>query len=367
MSVMFISLRPLERAENIKSIWDAYHGEKEFLHRTRDNKSYAILKEKKFDAVITDEFLDYSDSPIVMIYHGLAGGKTYGLDQPHPYHKREFANLYECVVTSSTHMVDMVAKQAGIPKEKVLPLGMPRTDAYIGKKKGDGGTKYGNKTMYLYAPTFNTLTQSLTNWKAIDNMLYDDEVLVIKDHQIAGDMEIEDEYLFKHIERVSCKEISTPYLIDCDVLITDFSSIMFDAMVLDKPVVLYEKDWGTYRERRGMYFEYPYEYSSRHANTGYRMLTLCREAVGHFEDDPVCVYNKEKVGDMCDGHAVERVVKLIEGMVKRNGLHNEHKISGISGETGRSGAERVSDKTDIGTPRYSTESESDVRKERGED
>ena len=346
MSVLFISLRPLDRCENIRSVYEAYQGEKQFLRRTHNSKSYDILKHKKYDAVVTDEFLNYSESPVVMIYHGLAGGKTYGLDQPRPYHKKEYTDIYECTVASSSRMVDMLAKQAGLPKEKVLPLGMPRTDAYIGKKKGDGGTKYANKTMYLYAPTFNTLTQRLTSWEAIDKMLTDDEVLVIKDHQIGGDDPIQGEWAFEHIERVSCKEISTPYLIDCDVLITDYSSIMFDAYILKKPVVLYEKDWGTYGQRRGMYLKYPEGYSSRHATTGYTMINLCREAVGHFEDDPVCVYNRELVGDACDGHAVERVVDLLNRMVKRNDGYTRPNLSR---------------ETDSGTPRYSSESKSNVR------
>ena len=40
-----------------------------------------------------------------------------------------------------------------------------------------------------------------------------------------------------------------------DVLVTDYSSIMFDYAVLDRPIVIHAPDWEDYRERRGTYFD----------------------------------------------------------------------------------------------------------------
>src|SRR5437763_16279730 len=40
-----------------------------------------------------------------------------------------------------------------------------------------------------------------------------------------------------------------------DVLVTDYSSIMFDYAVLDRPVVIHAPDWDEYRTRRGTYFD----------------------------------------------------------------------------------------------------------------
>ena len=36
-----------------------------------------------------------------------------------------------------------------------------------------------------------------------------------------------------------------------DVLVTDYSSIMFDYAVLDRPIVIHAPDWEDYRARRG--------------------------------------------------------------------------------------------------------------------
>ena len=40
-----------------------------------------------------------------------------------------------------------------------------------------------------------------------------------------------------------------------DVLVTDYSSIMFDYAVLDRPIVIHAPDWDVYRELRGTYFD----------------------------------------------------------------------------------------------------------------
>ena len=310
MAVAFASLRTLERAENIKSLWDAYDGDKVFIRRSYYHPDE--LTNERFDLVITDEFLPECISPMIMIYHGIAGGKTYGLDAPRRYHTTESLKNYRYFITSSEDMVEFAAKQSGAPKEKVLPLGMPRTDAYVGKKKGDGGSEIKAKKVYLYAPTFNTLTEDLTNWRVIDSWLNHDEVLVVKRHQFNKNKpKLTRVGCFSNIIEIDPYVPSTPYLIDCDVLITDYSSIMFDAMVLDKPVVLFEKDWSTYGERRGMYYPYPDGYSSRHSQKGYQMLELCREA---FEQGPGKVekHNKKHLAGACDGHSVERIIDLIK-------------------------------------------------------
>lgn len=322
MAVAFVSIRNLERAENLKAVWDAYDGEKIFIQS--GSRDFSIeLATKKFDLVVTDDFIPECISPIIIIFHGAPGGKLYGLDMRGAYHTRESEKHYKCFISSSPWLIDFTARQCGTSTSKVLPLGMPRTDAYIGKKKGDGGTKYADKKVYLYAPTFGTLTQNLTQWNYIDELLNDDEVLLIKNHPYVKDVPIQDLFMMNHIERVPWYEPSTPYLIDCDIVITDYSSIMFDAYVLDKPVVLYEKDWQTYKERRGMSFPYPEFYSSRHTYQGAQMIKMCRDALK--KPDPVCIENKTKIMGACDGHSTERIIELIKKEV-RNGERQRSQI-----------------------------------------
>ena len=41
-----------------------------------------------------------------------------------------------------------------------------------------------------------------------------------------------------------------------DLLITDYSSIMFEAMIADKPVIVYANDINDYKEERGYYYSF---------------------------------------------------------------------------------------------------------------
>ena len=157
MTVLFTSGRPFEDADNIRAVWDAYDGGKRFeqLGYTPGNPdAYPECK-----VVVSDEFVR-SKAPhqkLVMIAHGLTGGKKYGADQQQGQFSRESCSLVDYYVVSSEFGIPFAASAAGIGRESCLPLGMPRTDCYHGLKKGDGGTVLAKfPRTYLYAPTFRS-------------------------------------------------------------------------------------------------------------------------------------------------------------------------------------------------------------------
>lgn len=310
--VLFTSRRPLGRCENITAVYNAYQGEKEFIRESwwGEGPDPRIFSDE-FTVMVADDFVPYSPGKLIMLTHGASGGKSYGLTQPCPYHNAEKAALIDYVVSTSEATVELEARQHGVPVEKVLPLGMPRMDAYIGKQKGDGGTKLAGKKAYLYAPTFRKPFEPplpFVDWWGIDEMLSDDEVFVIKPHMVTGSLY---NGRLRHVYQVPAAMPSTPYLIDCDVLITDYSSIMFDGHVLGKPVILFEKEQG-FVDKRGMSFPYPEGYASRYATKEEDLVRMMREA---YEPGPEDIACRERACGACDGHATERVVELIRSCV----------------------------------------------------
>ena len=304
--VLFVSRRPLGRAENITAIYNAYDGEKEFIQEIWQKPDPRIFS-KDFSVIVTDEFVGYSPGKMILIGHGISGGKSYGLDQPYGYYKKELAGLIDWAVCTSKDTIALTAAQSGIAEEKVLPLGMPRTDQYFGKKKGDGGTFLAGKRAYLFAPTFrNPHEPSMPeyDWSYLDSILNEDEVFVVKPHMVTRHLL---EGTYRHIVEAPSTEPSAPYLIDCDVLISDYSTIVFDGHVLGKPVVLFEKTPG-FVQRRGMYFPYPDGYASRYVTNETDLLNVIREAKEPQEADLLC---RELACGACDGHSTERVVDLI--------------------------------------------------------
>lgn len=311
--VLFTSVRPLERAENIKAVYDAYPGNKMFTKLTykRNNR---LIVEGQCKLLVTDEYPTKVKAPFIMIGHGASGGKSYGLDMPKPYVSERDQEYLLWAISTSEDTVDLVARQSGISRDKVLPYGMPRTDVYFSKPEV---AQTQGKRIYLYAPTFRNTGAGEkrppeTDWELIDSLLTDDEVLIIKKHML---MQMGMGRQYKHITEVSPSLPSAQFLMECDVLITDYSSIMLDAHIAGKPVVLFEKDWESYSQTRGMARPYPEGYASRHTSDEEELIRLLRDAAenGPGEEDIRC---RQETCSACDGHSTERVVKLIEESVK---------------------------------------------------
>lgn len=310
--VLFVSFRPLSRAENLRAIYEYYDGPK--VHMLTSDPNYRQeVRSGKYDLMVIDEFTDITPGKCIMIWHGIQGGKTIGLDQPgKPLYCPEWADNMTYIISASHDMVPVWNKCTGVPSDRILPLGMPRTDEYVGKHKGDGHTQLAHFRSYLYAPTFrDTDEPSLPDidWNFIDRHMYDDEILAIKLHPWYvnhGNVSL-DISGCRHIIVLPEGVPSAPYLYDADVVITDYSSIMFDAYFLNKPVVLFEKNPG-YIQTRGMYMDYPIQYSSRFAITEEGMINMMRSANSLTQIEKTCL---NFVADVCDGHACERLCKLI--------------------------------------------------------
>ena len=305
--VLFASTRPLERAENIRALYEAFDGQKVFI-QVNGCRRHPSICSGAYDLMVIDEFPTETPGKCIMIWHAIQGGKKIGLDQPYPYFREWHAQLMNCLVTSGDGAVPIFAKCSGLKESQVLPLGMPRTDAYIGKRKGDGQTVLAGQQSYLYVPTFRTEEETPfpeIDWEWLDENLTDGELLAVKAH-----VETKKQFLgktYRHIIEIPADEPSAPYLYDCDVVLTDYSSIMFDGYLLGKPAVLFEKDRG-YTETRGMYLEYPTQYSSWYCTDEREMLAALRLADGLTETERECVRN---LANACDGHATKRVCDLI--------------------------------------------------------
>lgn len=97
-----------------------------------------------------------------------------------------------------------------------------------------------------------------------------------------------------------------------DVLITDYSSAMFDYAVLDRPIVIYAPDWQAYRLVRGVYFDITAEPPGAVATTFADLLDLFR--TGAVDDDAAAKARGQFRRRFCsleDGRAAERVVRRV--------------------------------------------------------
>lgn len=301
--------KDLNRAENLAALYEVYDGEKKFMS-THNPAFDREVNSGKYGLLLIDIFPTSAPIKTVMMWHAIQGGKYIGLDEKTTYYRKEYAKYIDRIIVAGHGGIDMFNRCTAVPRERILNLGMPRTDRYVGKKKGDGHTIMANKKAYLFAPTFRNWKETafpVIDWQLIDRTLTDDEILVVKTHPYSYDFELTG---YKHIVEASKMDPSVNYLYDADVVITDYSSIMFDAYLLNKPVILFEKNPG-YVNTRGMYLKYPEQYCSRYARDEHELLELMRSAKRLRKAEKTC---RDYVADMCDGHSCERICKLLDEM-----------------------------------------------------
>jgi len=153
-----------------------------------------------------------------------------------------------------------------------LDIGYPRNDILVQKKYDEEYKnslkekiigKIGGRVI-LYAPTWrDDYFVSKGNYKffmpfdlsRIVQILDDEDTLIIRPHYLVGDS-IEIGGFEKNVKICLDEDINDLYLIS-DMMITDYSSVMFDYAILERPMLFYPYDIKHYQEKlRGFYFDY---------------------------------------------------------------------------------------------------------------
>jgi CDP-glycerol glycerophosphotransferase len=97
-----------------------------------------------------------------------------------------------------------------------------------------------------------------------------------------------------------------------DVLLTDFSSIMFDYAVLDRPIVIHAPDWEVYRAMRGTYFDLMAEPPGVVTRTEEELAQAFRARAAWGEDATRArAAFRARFCALEDGGAAERVVRRV--------------------------------------------------------
>lgn len=206
-------------------------------------------------------------------WHGAGAFKKFGLDiiddrQKEKEAWRRDADHWTYLLCSSEEVKDIYSNAFGVKKEIIHPIGLPRNDCFYDTSKIEKLRKEidkqinnkDNKKIILYAPTFrdNKKFELMFNIEDLYNNLNDEYILLLKLHPNIKDdlIEIDDKYK-DFVINFSDYEETQELLMVTDLLITDYSSIIFDFALTSKPIVLYAYDLEEYKNRiRGFYYEY---------------------------------------------------------------------------------------------------------------
>ena len=212
---------------------------------------------------------------VVQLWHGTGTIKRFGLDSE----TGEVARLAKKANQRITHLIvnsektkRQYAKAFGISPDKAYILGMPRTDLILdsGKmeiKKQKFYEQYPalkGKRCTLYAPTFRDdevenprLALDLASFA---KKMGEKDVLLLRLHPHVAEKfsgEIGKEYAGKIINMSDYPGVTTLLAVS-DCLITDYSSIVFEYCLFDRPMIFYAYDLEKFeKDGRNFYDDYP--------------------------------------------------------------------------------------------------------------
>lgn len=227
-------------------------------------------------------------------------------------------------VVSSNEYSTHVWRQSFPYNYKVIETGYPRNDRLVeatNHKHAPIRARLGlpdEAEVVLYAPTFRPLGVGTPPSEyskddilsAILDGLGPKQVLAVRDHYYlkSDSAMIDDPRLFDLTKAAS----STDVLLATDLLITDYSSIMFDYAVRKKPIVIFGHDWGHYQATRGAYFDISKDHPGIYCDN----LSALTEAIAtRAYEMPVARGMQEafqtRFCHLDDGKAAERICDIV--------------------------------------------------------
>lgn len=335
--VFFYTIRSNDvLTENIKCVYDAYDGEKVFFAKMLPHSLKSVAKAKWLlltsRVIVTDDYLKYlrlvhlrKGQSVIQIWHACGAFKRFGLDAPSKLSREEEIAThaqYTDVCVSSENVRRFYAGAFGVYIDVVKALGSPRTDLLLDEKiqneeKARIYSKHPilkDKKVYLYLPTFRENDGTVTDfdpkidWVKLNDELNEDEVFVVSRHPVMKNAFFGGEY-FSHVRDLT-DEPTQELLSAAAVVITDYSSIIFDAALLSLPIVFYCPDYETYE--RSFYLDYNSELPGAVVKEQSDLLGAVRSSL---QDEKAFAASREfckKEMSACDGHSTERIVELIK-------------------------------------------------------
>ena len=183
-------------------------------------------------------------------------------------------NTYTNVCVSSPKVRFAYAEAFNCSEDVVKPLGTPRTDVYFDPAFVKSGRDTLNqlcpgiegKKVILYAPTFrgnslrNSYMRNTLDLDALYENLHEEYAFVMKLHPLtAKAFKLTEEQKEKYngfLYDVSKAANIDMALCAADIVISDYSSLIFEYSLLERPMIFYAYDLEKYDSDRSFYFDY---------------------------------------------------------------------------------------------------------------
>lgn len=348
--VVFISNRRTDLTGNFEFIYNLLKTDPNLdIHFVLDNRSVRKMSFKNMlrlafyfansKIILVDDYMELlfkmprrEGTVLIQLWHACGAFKTFGCSRLGKSGGQTLKSLnhrtYDYATVSSQEIAKFYAEGFGLSPEKVVATGIPRTDIFFNMEYKEKVTeefyrnypKLRDKKIVLFAPTFrgNGKNSGYYPVELFDvNRLYEqlgeEYAIVIKHHPFVTNRNpIRKEYE-DYIVDLSMNSELNDLLFVTDVLITDYSSVVFEASLLKIPMLFYVFDLEQYIATRGFYYEFetfvPGKIASAFDEVAPSILS------GELEQEKLEAFRNRFFDDK-DGGSSQRTVDLIYKSIK---------------------------------------------------
>jgi len=264
---------------------------------------------------------------LVQVWHALGAFKRVGYSRAGkeggPTSRTISHRNYTDVIVSADSIRQDYAEAFGVTLDKVHATGIPRTDLFFDDSAQQRTREQvlqtlpglRDKRVILFAPTFRGNGKRTAHYPPdfldlprLGDALSDNDVFAIKMHPfVTQRLTIPADYADRIVDVSSYPEFNHLLLVS-DLLITDYSSAIFDYAFLHRPIVFYVPDIDDYDESRGFYYPFD-DYAYGPVATSFDALlallnTTSVDQVRHQAFETMFL-------NRCDGAATQRFIDTV--------------------------------------------------------
>ena len=287
------------------------------------------------DVILMDDFqpimykVEFDPSvKIIQLWHASGAFKTVGYSRigkpggPSPFGKGH--RVYTAAVVSSEHDRPYYAEAFGIPEDLVKPVGIPRMDMFFNEEHKARAREevyasfpeLRDREVILFAPTFRGAGPASAYYDmdrvdlgALHALCEErDAMLVVKMHPFVRDpLDIPAELTDRIVDASEWREVNSLLLVS-DLVITDYSSIVFEYSVLEGPMLFYAYDLEEYVADRDFYEPFESFVPGKIVRTFDDLMLAIKE--NDFEHEKVAEFAHRHFSHL-DGGSTDRVIDTL--------------------------------------------------------